>query len=399
MNGDWRLTRLGDVLRSVSRPVRLSPDRTYRLVGAHWYAKGLYVKEQKSGGEIQARTLFQIKEGDFVYNRLFAWKGSFAVASKAVDGCFVSNEFPCFVALDGVDPRFLWFYFSRSSAWSEALGLSSGSTPTSRNRLKEQQFLNMEVRLPPIDEQRRVVARVEKLATRQREARAFRDEALTAVEKLMTAEAETRFRALTASNGVRMFSDFAPHVTSGPRNWAAHYSDSGTRFYRAQDIGADFQIAEGSKVYVSTPANGQAEGAKLQPGDLMLVITGATVGRCTVFPSNGEPGLVNQHVALCRFPKESVIPEYVLWGLRSEHGQEQLLGQRYGQGKPGLNLSNIRSLELPFPSIEVQRRTIVYLDSFHAKVECLRKHQSETAAELDALMPSILSKAFRGELL
>ena len=93
VNGDWKLTRLGDVLRSVSRPVRLSPERTYRLVGAHWYAKGLYVKEQKSGGEIQAKTLFEVKKGDFVYNRLFAWKGSFAVASKELMAALSQTSF------------------------------------------------------------------------------------------------------------------------------------------------------------------------------------------------------------------------------------------------------------------------------------------------------------------
>ncbi|MFZ0922627.1 MAG: restriction endonuclease subunit S, partial [Candidatus Acidiferrales bacterium] len=165
-------------------PVR--PERTYRLVGAHWYAKGLYVKEQKSGGEIQARTLFQIKEGDFVYNRLFAWKGSFAVATTDVDGCFVSNEFPCFAPLGAVDSEFLWFYFSRSGAWSEALGLSSGSTPTSRNRLKEEQFLNMEVRLPPIDEQRRIVLRIADVAAKIKEGQKLREESLGASSTVIT---------------------------------------------------------------------------------------------------------------------------------------------------------------------------------------------------------------------
>lgn len=176
MNPDWKLTRLGDVLRSVSRPVSITPEKTYRLVGAHWYAKGLYIKELKSGSEIQARTLFQIKEGDFVYNRLFAWKGSFAVATKDVDGGFVSNEFPCFAPFPTVDPKFLWFYFSRSSVWGEALGLSSGSTPTSRNRLKEEQFLNMQVRIPHIDEQRRLVSRIEEFSSKVREISKLRTE-------------------------------------------------------------------------------------------------------------------------------------------------------------------------------------------------------------------------------
>ena len=49
-------------------------------------------------------------------------------------------------------------------------------------------------------------------------------------------------------------------------------------------------------------------------------------------------------------------------------------------------------------STEKQRRIVAYLDGLQAKVDALKKLQAETAAELDALMPSILDKAFRGEL-
>src|SRR5207249_8193310 len=104
---------------------------------------------------------------DFVYNRLFAWKGSFAVATEANAGCYVSNEFPCFaIDQDRADAKFLWRYFSRASPWEEALGLSAGGTPTSRNRLKEEKFLSMEIPIPPLPQQRRIVARIEELAAK-----------------------------------------------------------------------------------------------------------------------------------------------------------------------------------------------------------------------------------------
>lgn len=73
-------------------------------------------------------------------------------------------------------------------------------------------------------------------------------------------------------------------------------------------------------------------------------------------------------------------------------------GQRYGQGKPGLNLTNIRMLSLPFPSLAEQRRVVAELDALQAEVDALKRLQFETAAELDALLPAILDKAFKGEL-
>lgn len=51
------------------------------------------------------------------------------------------------------------------------------------------------------------------------------------------------------------------------------------------------------------------------------------------------------------------------------------------------------------PSLSEQRRIVDYLDELQAKVDELKKAQTETLVELDALMPSILDKAFRGELL
>jgi type I restriction enzyme S subunit len=130
----------------------------------------------------------------------------------------------------------------------------------------------------------------------------------------------------------------------------------------------------------------------------MLVITGATVGRVNVYRRGLEPGFVSQHVSICRLPQSEIDPEFALWGLRGPAGQAQLLGQRYGQGKPGLNLANIRSLSLPFPPLPEQRRIVAELDALQAEVDALKRLQAETAAELGALLPAILDKAFKGEL-
>lgn len=92
----WPMVPLGEVLTPVSRPESVQPRCNYRILGAHWYAGGLYIKQELSGAEIRAAKVYRVEEGDFVYNRLFAWKGSFAIATKENHGCCVSNEFPCF---------------------------------------------------------------------------------------------------------------------------------------------------------------------------------------------------------------------------------------------------------------------------------------------------------------
>jgi len=65
---------------------------------------------------------------------------------------------------------------------------------------------------------------------------------------------------------------------------------------------------------------------------------------------------------------------------------------------PHIVLREIRRFPIPLPDIAEQRRIVAYLDGLQAKVDQLKALQAQTAAELDALLPSILDKAFRGEL-
>ena len=133
MNHNWPRVALRKVLTPISRSESINPTKSYRILGAHWYAQGLFVKDIKGGSEIQADRIYRVEKGDFVYNRLFAWKGSFAVATEDNHGDYVSNEFPCFrVNQEIADSKFLCKYFSRTSAWEEAT--CNGNPPPSPRR-------------------------------------------------------------------------------------------------------------------------------------------------------------------------------------------------------------------------------------------------------------------------
>ena len=77
MSSNWEQVPLSDLLKQQRREVAVEPTFDYDLLGVRWYAKGLFVKLRKAGSEIKATKLYRVEEGDFVYNRLFAWKGSF----------------------------------------------------------------------------------------------------------------------------------------------------------------------------------------------------------------------------------------------------------------------------------------------------------------------------------
>lgn len=137
----WRRVRLGNVLEQVNRFEPVKPDHEYQLLGVKWYAAGVFERERKLGKAIAAKQLNRVEEGDFIYNRLFAWKGSFAVVGNGYAGGHVSGEFPVFRAKPGlILAEFLYRYFCRPQVWKQIEHQSTGTTSVSRNRWKEEQF-------------------------------------------------------------------------------------------------------------------------------------------------------------------------------------------------------------------------------------------------------------------
>ena len=64
MNTPSPLVSLGEILAPVNRPEAIDPEKTYHILGAHWYGKGLYTKDIRSGSEIQAKNLYRVEQGD-----------------------------------------------------------------------------------------------------------------------------------------------------------------------------------------------------------------------------------------------------------------------------------------------------------------------------------------------
>lgn len=382
-----RRYKIGEVCQLVrgTSPTLKTPFGPYPLVVTAEFRRSAD-SWQIEGPAVCVPLISSTGHGDAALHRVHYQEGRFALANLLV-ALLPNNSDVC-------DAKYLYhLLMARKDQIFVPLMLGTANVS-----LKERDIAEVEIPLPPLAEQRRIVARIEELAAQTQEARALRQQASGEAEALLYAQAGKIFWRLERTFPARELGSFSPHITSGPRNWAKHYEASGPRFYRAQDIGPHGSVLNDSKVFISPPASDQGRSAMLQSGDLMLVITGATVGRVCLYREGLEPGFVSQHVAICRLPVEDAVPEFALWGLRSPDGQAQLLGQRYGQGKPGLNLSNIRALRLPFPPLAEQRRIVAELDTLQAEVDALKHHQADTAAELDALLPAILDRAFRGEL-
>lgn len=395
MSVRWPTLRLGDALHQRKESIQIDDLSTYRRPRVKLHAQGIVLRDEIQGAGIKTKSQQVCRAGEFLVAEIDAKVGGFGIVPDTLDGSIVSSHYFLFTVNEAkLDRRFLDSYI-RTPAFR---GQVEAQGSTNYAAIRPADVLGYTIPLPPLPEQRRIVGRIEELAAQIQEARTLRQQAAKEAEALLLCQIGKVFSHLETKYNSREFGSFSPHVTSGPRNWAKHYEQNGSRFYRAQDVGPAGRVLEDSKVFITPPPGEQGRTAVLQHGDLMIVITGATVGRVNVYRKGLEPGFVSQHVAICRLPQTEVEPDFALWGLRGPGGQQQLLGQRYGQGKPGLNLTNIRSLSLPFPPLPSQRRIVAELNALQGEVDALKRLQAETAVELDALSPSILDRAFNGEL-
>jgi type I restriction enzyme S subunit len=407
----WPMVPLGDLLKQTQRREVVESAKIYDILGTHWYAKGLYTKYTKLGSDIRARSVNRVKQGDFVYNRLFAWKGSFAIATQENNGCYVSNEFPCFVVnAERLDGQYLWHYFSRAAAWNEALGLSSGGTPTSRNRLKEAKLLAMCIPLPPLDEQLRIVARINELATLIQEAQSLRAQALEESKALASSALSQMFDyqvndmlpdgwAWHSLN--ELLIDSREGMKTGPFGTLLQKSEiqsEGVPILGIVNVQAN-RFVPGFADYVTTQKASELSSYELQEGDIVVARSG-TVGRSCIVPSGLDPvPIMSTNLIRLRLNTRAFLPELLCRlfnGSRLiEHHKES---ECRGSTRSFFTQRILSKLRIPVPPLPEQHRIVVYLHELQAKAAELTALQDATQVELDALLPSVLDCAFKGEL-
>ncbi|MBZ0144627.1 MAG: restriction endonuclease subunit S [Rhodocyclaceae bacterium] len=380
----WPTAKLGTVLRPIARAERVDAAREYRMLGARWYAQGLFVKERVLGQRISAQRAYRVESGDFVYNRLFAWKGSFALASDEVDGCYVSNEFPCFeIAKDRLEPAFLRWWFSQEVAWFRALGLSTGATPTSRNRLKEEDLLSLEIPLPPLPEQRRVVARVEEVAGLVAEIERLRllsrleQEAL--VVSLHLKLSGDRRRRL--GDFLRLVEDSVGVATDASYPQVGVRSFGGGLFPKAAVEGGRTTYKHFNRLYDGALVMSQVKGWE---------------GAVAVCPPPLAGWFVSPEYRTFRCIEAEANPGYLASLVRTEWFWGKLGAATRGVGarRERTRPEQFLSIVIPMPSLDLQLEAVRIV----AELAPARDLQSESAAALDALLPAVLDRAFRGEL-
>lgn len=188
------------------------------------------------------------------------------------------------------------------------------------------------------------------------------------------------------------------YVTSGSRGWSQYYSDTGALFLRMSNLRYDTTRLDLKDLqYVLLPEDVEGKRSLVKKNDLVVSIT-ADVGRVALLNNDLEEAYVNQHLALLR-PSSDINSEYFASCIAALNvGMKQVSTFKRGATKAGLGLDDIRSLAIPFPSIEEQTEIVRRVDQLFAHADRIEQLFNNAMSRVNNLTQSILAKAFRGEL-
>lgn len=371
----WPNVRFGDMVELVRRPISIDPDGMYPEVGIRSFGRGTFHKPAVLGSEI-SRDLFQVCAGDLLVNLTFAWEGAVAIATEADDGRYASHRFYSFcLKNDAMFLPFLSTYFATPAGLRRLQAISPGGA--GRNRvLSLRKLLEELVPLPPISEQRGIVARLNAATAAIERVQALRakiDEDLAA----LVIRSNNTFDAQPTCLGDALFLDEDRVAV----NSDAIYTQAGIRGFG----GGLFR-----KGGVTAADTTYRHFNRLAAGQFVVSQVKGWEGAVAVCSDEFAGLFVSPEYRTFRCNPAVLRPAYLAYLSRTPWFHAQLAPATRGQGarRERLRPEMLLAIRILLPPVEVQESLIPLFERIAAAAE----HSG--AADLDQLLPAMLDEIF-----
>lgn len=389
MSGQWRTVRLGEVLRHRKDFITIDDLKTYKRPRVQLHAQGIVQRDEILGAPIKTKTQQVCVKGEFLVAEIDAKVGGFGIVPSSLDGAIVSSHYFLFVVDESkLHTRFLEF-FIRTPAFREQVA-AQGSTNYAAIRPTD--VLGYEIPLPPLAEQKRLVAQIEELAAQIHEASTLRQQAVEEAESLLVAMAH------------RSDLDIATKEREGWKR--TKLSDIIEEVDDSHVVKTDHSYPNlgmysfGRGLFHKPPIDGLATSAKslrrVKEGQFIYSRLFAFEGAYGMVTKEFDGAFVSQEYPTFKCDPHRIRAEFLVAFFKPVHvWKDVAIGSKgLGDRRQRVQPSQILNHELWLPPLTWQDR----LAEVRAEVNLLKRLQDETAGELDALLPSILDQAFKGEI-
>ena len=337
-----------------------------------------------------------VHEGQFAMNKMKAWQGSYGVSTH--DGIvspayftFKINEVTGDYFHVAVRSKTYVPFFAQASD-----GVRIGQWDLSQARMREIPFL-----VPPLPEQTAIVRYIDHaderirryISGKQKLIRLLEEEKQAVIHRAVTRGLDPNVHL--KPSGIEGLGDVPVHwevVVLGylatkfgsgvtPRGGATVYQETGIPFLRSQNVHFDGLHLE--NVARITPSLHQTlSNTHVKPGDVLLNITGASIGRVCSVPDHFSEGNVNQHVCIIRPKKNRLLSSFLASFLSTSFMQREIRFEQNGASREGLTLHSIRNFKIALPTISEQQRILAEI---RARTEQLAATVTATRRQIELL--------------
>jgi type I restriction enzyme S subunit len=401
----WSRVRLGDVGEVLNgfafKSAKFSRDEGTPLIRIR--DVGSHGSDTKFIGEYESRYL--VHAGDL----LVGMDGDFNCARwRAAPGLL--NQRVCKVTIDPLvyEPRLLNYVLP---GYLRAINEATSSVTV--KHLSSRSIEDIPLPLPPMDEQLRIVAELEKQFSRL-------DEAVANLQRVKANLKRYKGAVLQSVTSGRLETEGQSSPERGePCGWRRltieELASSEPRSIQSGPFGSnllhsEFQASGKLVIGIDNVQDGvfsigadhrisefkfsELEKYRARPKDVLITVM-ATVGRVCVLPENIEPAIITKHVYRITVDRAVALPEYVGIALRgASEVRAQLLASVQGQTRPGLNGTLIKRIRVPIPPLAEQHRIVAEVDR---RLSIVREVETEVDANLKrakALRQAVLQRAF-----
>jgi type I restriction enzyme S subunit len=409
---DWKSERLASILNNVAERNRtdlplLSITRERGVI-----LRDLDNEEENHNFIPDDLTNYKVlRKGQFGMNKMKAWQGSYGISAQ--DG-IVSPAYFIFQLRDDLDSRYFHLAI-RSRLYVSFFGSASdgvriGQWDLSRDRMKNIPFL-----IPPIEEQTAIAAFLDRKT-------ALIDQAIGSKHKQIDLLKERRqihiHNAVTRGlnpnvkmkdSGVEWIGEIPEgwevkkikHISSKigsgvtPSGGGTTYLESGIPLLRSQNVLFGKIELEGV-AFISDKIHESMSNSQVKKGDVLLNITGGSIGRCHYVDFDSELN-VNQHVCIIR-PTKGITSLFLNSILSSEVGQGQIWFNQQGGGREGLNFQSIKNFFLPLPSIMEQKLICDFIEQTTTKIATAISLKEQEIEKLKEYKATLINSAVTGKI-
>ena len=187
---------------------------------------------------------------------------------------------------------------------------------------------------------------------------------------------------------------FLEYIGSGktPKGGSNVYVNEGIMLIRSQNV-YDSGLKLDDVVFMTEEADELQANSRVKSNDVLLNITGASIGRTSLMPIGMPKSNVNQHVCILRPNNSMVLPKFLHQLLCSKIAKDQILSFENGTSREGLNFQQVANLRFPLPPLNDQKCIIKFIDYKTAQIDRLIEKKQALIEKLNEKRTALISRA------